>query len=172
MRKCKCIDGRAFCFNSFNYIDFNLDRCFGLKKKEKKDEEDKYIYKENLEEWFYLQREHNYQLSIKNKIYCEKCKSRYLEFKNFEEIPFNLIISINRGDGFKNKSNVIYTNHIKFNEIQYKLVGIIKRIENQDGEYFISLNLDYPNLIGQTEEHSDRDVVMLFYQKKIKISKN
>ena len=171
VRKCIC-DNETYCYNSFHYLDFNLDRCFSLKGNKE------YVYEPKLIQWFALQNNHNNQLSENHKIYCEKCKSikQQLEFKMFENCPFNLIISINRGDGFKNKNKVQISFFLNVPKIRYDLFGIIKRIEKEEGEYYISINKDYITntwIISQPKKpdekidnpfkHSEGDAILLFY---------
>ena len=169
-RICIC-DNRTYCYNSFHYLDFNLDRCFSLQG------DKEYVYEPVLKKWIELQHNHNNQLSENHKIYCEKCKSikPQLEFKMFEKCPFNLIISINRGDGFKNKNKVECKLIFNMFRSNYELVGIIKRIENEVGEYYISKNKDNSintwiisqqksiKLIDDPLKHSEGDVILLFY---------
>ena len=127
-----------YSFHLFPYIEFDLDRCNNDL---------------NLQNWFKTQNNINLTLNEDHKIICNSCQcfTKFFEFKQFYTMPHNFIISLNRGEGFKNNSNINipmlldltgnidnYKSFIKFN-----LVGIVKRITNDlDSEYYIALYLD------------------------------
>ena len=134
---------RNYSFSIFPYIEFNIDNCMKGDKNLKK-----YNYQPEIKQWFDLQKDRSKFLSVEHKISCQKCKSveTYYEFKHFYEFPNNLIIAINRGENYRNKSNVIYSKKLEIqSEIlnyNFKLVGIIKRMVDNKGEYFASIFLD------------------------------
>ena len=185
----------TYAYSIFPYIEFQLDRCF----KEKTIE-----YEPNLKEWFNIQIYHQYFLSKNHNIICPKANSitPHVEYKQFETYPQNLIIIINRGDIYRNTSKVIFPLNLKIEELkgikgildetgikqikevsekEFALVGIIKRMEEQNREYFISINYDSDkkiwihsdgNSLRKIDDpltHEEGLVVALFYSQKIKI---
>ena len=132
-----------YSFSIFPYIEFNIDNCMEENKILKK-----YIYQPEIKEWFHLQNNHGKFLSKEHKVFCEKCNSieAHYEFKIFYEFSNNLIIAINRGEKYSNKSNVIYSQKLEIKteilDYKFKLVGIIKRMVDNKGEYFASIYLD------------------------------
>ena len=167
MNQYQCRQG-IYSFNLFPFIEFDLDRC-DLSK--------------NLEDWFELQNNNCFILSQDHNIICKKCQAvkEHREFKQFYKMPQNLIISFNRGEGFRNSSPINYP--FRLNLIQkiekgqffsFNLVGIIKRvIDNKGEDYYISLNFD-PNkgwILSQKNnlsivnpaQHNEGMVMVLFY---------
>ena len=146
----------TYAYSIFPYIEFQLDRCLKNKTIE---------YEPNLEKWFDIQINHQHFLSPNHNIYCPIAKSitPHVEYKQFDTYPQNLIIIINRGEIYRNTSKVIFPLNLKIeefkgkkvindetgikevreaNEKEFTLVGIIKRMEEQNREYFISINYD------------------------------
>ena len=172
-----CINCKECLYNYslFSFIEFNLDRCY------KKNSNNIYVYESNVEKWFLIQQEHNKLLSEKQNIFCEACKcvTSHYESKLFENFPNNLIIVINRGEGYKNKSKINYSLTMNLGGLIFELVGVIKRMLDKDGEYFISINsiqntwiISKRNKINKIDNpinHSDGLVVLLFYSFKNKI---
>ena len=170
--KCECQE-KSYCYNSFPYIEFQLDRC----RSPAPNQRDKYIPEKDVEKWFIIQQEHKHKLSEKYKIICRTFSSinEQIESKIFKKLPLNLIISINRGENYENKMKVEYSLNIILSGKIYDLVGIIKRIKNEKEEYFISIYLNNnenkwficdKNTIEKKDsplEHSDGEVIMLFY---------
>ena len=136
--KCK-----YYSFNIFPYIEFNIDNCM-----EENEILNKYNYQPEIKEWFNLQNNHGKFLSVEHNILCPKCNNieDHYEFKQFYELSNNLIIAINRGDKYRNKSNVIYSQKLEIKaeilNYNFKLVGLIKRMMDNKGEYFACLYLD------------------------------
>ena len=133
----KCRNGN-YSFNLFPFIEFDLDRC-------KNDL--------NLKNWFEIQNNHCLILSQAHNIICTECKciTPHNEFKQFFNLPQNFIISINRGEGFKNTSNVIFPEILDLESMierkdsyhKFKLLGIVKRmIDNKENEYYIAVYFD------------------------------
>lgn len=167
-----------YSFSIFPYLEFIIDNCMEENKITKK-----YIYQPEIKEWFYLQYNHGKFLSVEHNISCPKCHSieAHYEFRHFYEFPNNLIIAINRGEKYRNKSILIYslkmeieTEILKYN---FKLVGVIKRMIDNKGEYFASIFLDNDTnewilcnrneltKVGNPLFFSEGLVVMLFYTK-------
>ena len=134
----KCREG-LYSFNLFPFIEFDLDICSN----------------QNLESWFQEQNNHCLDLSVEHNVVCQKCRCirPQNEFKQFFSLPPNFIISLNRGEGFRNQNNINFplildlSQKIEKKDSYYKfnLVGIVKRmVDNKGTEYYISIYLD-PN---------------------------
>ena len=169
---------KTYAYSIFPYIEFQLDRIFKHNTIE---------YEPNIKKWFDIQNKHIYVLNI----LCNKCKCiiSHKEFKQFDIFPKNLIIILNRGEAYKNTSKVIFPVNLKIKEIkamkdnyekkEFILVGIIKRMEEQNREYFISINYDSDKKIWILSDgnslkeidnplvHEEGLVVILFYSKII-----
>ena len=168
-----------YSYSLYPYVEFNLDNC--MKKKD--NSENEYEYEPNVENWFGLQFNHDKILSLDHNVFCKKCNriTTHVEFKQFEpeNFPKNLIISIYRGDEYKNKSKIDYP--LKLTSGKFELVGVIKRMIDDKGEYFASIYLDPDNnkwmlcersSIKEVSDHNALEeglVVMLFYRKYAQI---
>ena len=175
-RKNKC---ETYAYSVFPYIEFQLDRCLNDKTFE---------YEPNIKNWFIIQINHNHVLTKNHNIFCPKCKCVALhnEFKHLDTFPKYLIIVLNRGDAYRNTSKVIFPLDLKIVEVkamneiyekEFNLVGIIKRMEEQNREYFISINYDSDKAkwilsdgkslkeIDDPLTHEEGLVVILFYSK-------
>ena len=170
-RVCQKCNEKFYSFNVFPFIEFNLDVS------------SKYP---NFENWFKEQNEHYLELSEKLNIECKKCSciTPHNEFRQFYEFPNNFIISLNRGEGFKNNAKIDYPMLLDLSNIvekkesnsKFNLVGVVKRMVDRKGnEYYCSLYLDpYQNCwfindtnklskIKDPKEHSRGMVMLLFY---------
>ena len=171
--KCECKE-KNYCYSSFPYIEFQLDRCRCANPNQK----DRYIQEKEIEKWFIIQQNHKHKLSDKYKINCRTYLSinEQIESKKFKKLPINLIISINRGEKYENKSKVEYSLSLLLSGKIYDLVGVIKRIKNEkEEEYFISIYLNNKekkwficnkNSIEKGDNplaHSEGEIIMLFY---------
>ena len=166
----KCKEG-FYSFNLFPFIEFNLDVC------------SKYP---NFESWFKEQNEHYLELSEKLNIECPKCGciTPHNEFRQFFEFPNNFIISLNRGEGFKNNTKIDYPMVLDLSNIvekkdsnsKFNLVGIVKRmVDGNLNEHYCSIYLDpYQNCwlinninklskIKNPKEHNRGIAMLLFY---------
>ena len=165
-----CLNG-IYSFNLFPFIEFDLDRC-------KNDL--------NLQNWFKIQNNHCLILSQAHNIICQACKciTPHNEFKQFFNLPQNFIISINRGEGFKNTSIVKFPEILDLESMierkdsyhKFKLLGIVKRmIDNKGNEYYIAVYFDQflsswvisekkrLTRINNPFEHKEGMVLLLFY---------
>ena len=119
----KCNDG-FYSFHLFPYIEFDLDRCGNDL---------------NLVNWFIAQDYCQKVLDTEYHVVCQSCKciQKHNEFKQFYMLPQNLIISLDRGEGFKNDVNINYPTTLDLNGkvydshsyLKFNLVGIIKRLK-------------------------------------------
>ena len=165
-----CLNG-IYSFNLFPFIEFDLDRC-------KNDL--------NLQNWFKIQNSHCLILSQDHNIICQACKciTPHSEIKQFFNLPQNFIISINRGEGFKNTSIVNFPEILDLESMierkdsyhKFKLLGIVKRmIDNKGNEYYIAVYFDQflsswvisekkrLTRINNPFEHKEGMVLLLFY---------
>lgn len=174
----ECRQG-TYLMEMLPFIKFNLNICFNEKNIQK------YNQKE-IEKWFNTQNNNYVVLSKSQCIFCKHCKINQVhnEFKQFLQLPQNLIISIFRGDNCENKNSFNYGKTMSlfgYDEAKnnytknYKLIGIIKRYDEIDKEYYLSLYLDSftnswkefdKNVIKDCDDpmlHTKGDVIMLFY---------
>jgi hypothetical protein len=135
-------------------------------------------YESDIEKILSIQHNHCKYLSLKYKIYCNLCKcvQEQKEFKQYENFPKDLIFVINRGEGYKNQLPIDYK--MQLTSGGYDLIGVIKRMVDNKGEYFISINLDKDtnqwvlfekNKLTKVDSpfvYPNGLVVMLFYIKK------
>ena len=159
----------GYNFYSSPYIEFQLDKCFRVI--------DNNIcqFEPNIEAWFNIQTNHCKSLSEKHNIVCPKCNSGLNEFIQFEQFQKHLVIAINRGEGYTNHSKVAYNLKINLGKIIFDLVGVVKRISDETGEYFISISFDFDQntwIISDKESakpiinplaHSVGDEVIFYY---------
>ena len=125
-----------YAFNICPFIEFSLEKC-GMDLDLKK------LFESQNNKDLRLDRNYNYV--------CDNCKSirEFYEFKQFYEFRKYLIISINRGDGYKIKSAINFPMVLNLQGVVektlpfYNLVGVVKRvIDNKNEEYYISLYLN------------------------------
>lgn len=191
-RNCEnCKENGKYNYIVIPYLEFQLDRCLAFKKDQKDGN--------RLENWF--DNQFSSIIGSKNRLLskdykCEKCQqSKIREFKQIQtasEFQKYLIIGINRGEGYINDSKINYDLKLNLeinarkpnsqvcglNKFVYELIGIVKRINNEKKEYFISLNLDPSDRktwilsnkksikpIDNPIEHKEGEVILLFYQK-------
>ena len=167
----------TYSFNLFPYIEFDLER-----------------FKDNLNiaNWFNIQNNFNVILSKEHNIECKNCQCvrEHFEFKQFYKFPMNFIISINRGEGFKNRWPITFPKILNLqgyvekgdNKI-FDLVGIVKRmIDNNGNEYYMSIYYDNRNKVWNyydrihffqnnylAYDNNDGMVMLLFYSARINI---
>lgn len=174
-----CFNGCKKGFYSFNlhpFIEFDLDMVQG---------------EPNIENWFYLQNNKKVILNTEHKIICPNCNMvrDFREFKQFYNLPKCFIISLNRGENYKNIHQpqiplfLDLTNKIETRDCptQFNLVGIVKRsLDEKNEEHFIAIYKDKNNRWKKSEREkvedimdplADKDglVIMLFYSAIIQI---
>ena len=174
-----CFNGCKKGFYSFNlhpFIEFDLDMVQG---------------EPNIENWFYLQNNKKVILNTEHKIICPNCNMvrDFREFKQFYNLPKCFIISLNRGENYKNIHQpqiplfLDVTNKIETRDCptQFNLVGIVKRsLDEKNEEHFIAIYKDKNNRWKKSEREkvedimdplADKDglVIMLFYSAIIQI---
>ena len=149
-RICKKCNEGFYSFNIFPYIEFNLEL----------------IKKNKIQKWFKEQNERYLDLSENINIECKQCNcitSQY-EYKQFFEFPHNFIISLNRGEGFKNNTKIEYPIELDLSDavekkdsyLKFNLVGVVKRMIDPDkgNEYYCALYFDpYQNCWFSTEDN-------------------
>ena len=175
-----CLNGCGQSFYSFNihpFIEFDLDTVQG---------------EPNIENWFFLQNNKKVILNTEHKIFCSNCRmiKEFREFKQFYDLPKCFIISINRGENYKNDFQPPIPLYINLkNKIEsvtcpnneFNLVGIVKRfLDEKNEEHFIAIYKDKNNRWKKSEREkvediidplADKDglVIMLFYSAIIHI---
>ena len=132
-----CRDG-FYSFHLFPYIEFDLDRCGNDL---------------DLVNWFRTQNNCCFILNNEHNVVCQNCKCvrEHNEFKQFFNLPQNFIISLNRGDAFKNEVEVDPPLFLDLGGkiekadsfMKFNLVGIVRRLVDEKGtEYYVSIYLD------------------------------
>lgn len=165
-RNCKNCPKFGYNFCAIPYLEFQLDRCYNKNNQ----------FLPNISDWIFTQFNHGKYLNKEYNIVCASCKSQLEEFKQFEPLQKHLVIAINRGEGYINKSKVEFPLKLILSNFVYNLIGIVKRISDENSGYFISINLDYEdgktwiisdketlNSINDPFSHSIGDVILLFY---------
>ena len=137
-RICRTCMYGIYSFRVYPYLEFDLEVCG---------------QNTNLQNWFYNQKEHNKILEMSHYVSCPRCQCirEHNEFKQFYILPQYLIISINRGEGYKNEAYIDIPMNLNLqgniertdSPILYNLVGIVKRKkDDKDKEYYISKYYD------------------------------
>ena len=130
-----------YSFNYFNFVSFNID--LAQRKQNQL----------SLVNLFTLQ--NNILIKIEpNKLrFCHKCNSvqLHLQRKQFYSFPPFLVICLDRGYNCQNKTKVAYDLNMdllgNFELAEspqiFKLIGILKRLDKEDKEHYISLYYDF-----------------------------
>ena len=137
-RICRTCMYGIYSFRVYPFLEFDLEVC---------------RQNTNLQNWFYNQKEHNKILEMSHYVVCPRCQCirEHNEFKQFYILPQYLIISINRGEGYKNEAYIDIPMNLNLqgniertdSPILYNLVGIVKRKkDDKDKEYYISKYYD------------------------------
>ena len=173
---CEKCNLTTYTFDAFNHICFNLDLA------------QKYINQQNqieITNLFDIQNNIMLRLEETKYINCRHCKKimKHQQRKQFNTFPKYLIISLNRGSECHNKMNVSFGFDLnlsnKYDNLNspnnYRLIGMIKRMDKEGKEHYISLYFDYQmntwvyrdgsstNNINNPFSHMQGLVVMLFY---------
>ena len=161
-----CNNNNSYNYSLIPYYEFDLDRCSSKNAKNNTDK------KEDVKNWFNTQFGHKSEKHIQ----CNKCKSPILqESKTFLKWQTNLIVSINRGEDYHNRSKLKYDDIIIGGFI-FTLIGLVKRRINEKGEEsFISIHFDHSKntwILSNDNEIKEIDslseskkgvIVLLFY---------
>lgn len=174
---CACNKG-FYSFNIHPFIEFDLDMVQG---------------EPNMEMWFYLQNNKKVQLNIEHKINCPICHTvrEFREFKQFFIVPKCFIISLNRGENYRNtyQPTIPLMLDLAKNKIetrncptQFMLVGIVKRIvDKKNEEHFVAIYRDQSHNTWKLSErdkvsnimdpfsHTEGMVLILFYSAIVQI---
>ena len=180
----------TYTYQAFNFITFNLD----LVKK--------YLIKNNLQNMqnqlnllhcFIMQNDTLIQISNYSR-YCRNCKqnTEHSERKQFSTFPRYFIVCLDRGNECENKTKIFYDNmldlsgkHDNPNSYSYYMLkGIIKRLDKNDKEHYISLYFDYNQnswiirddsqikKLSSPFDHQEGYEVMFFYEAIINNNNN
>ena len=139
----------TYSYNSFNFVTFNLDLVH------------KYLIKNNYQNLlnqlniihcFIIQNETLIQIGNSSK-FCRNCKKNvdHSERKQFCTFPKYLIVCLDRGTNCENKTKVFYNNVLDLKNncdnpnsfINYRLIGLIKRLDINNKEHYVSIYYDY-----------------------------
>ena len=130
-----------YSFNNYYFVSFNIDLA------------EKYNNSLNLEGLFQLQNNICITIDATKQKYCRQCNSvqTHYQRKQFYTLPHFLIICLDRGYNCNNKKKILYNlelnlqnqSEVNVSPKQYKLVGIVKRLDKSDKEHYISLYFDY-----------------------------
>ena len=173
--KCK---NSNYSFNFFYFISFNIN----LAQKKQNNL--------NLQNLFTIQNNILVTIEMNKLKYCISCKSVQIHYqrKQFFSFPPFLVICLDRGYNCQNKSKIFYDmqlnleNNCQFNNSPkiFKLIGIVKRLDKNEKEHYISLYYDfqynswvlrddsYVTKINSPMEHK-QGIEMVFFYKEIQI---
>ena len=176
-RTCKKCEEFLYSFNIFPFIQFNMEKCKGVKK---------------IEQWFYKQTKQNHKIHLQDNVTCPKCRTstEHDEYKQFYRLPQNLILSLNWEDTKPDNIDIPEKLDLSDKIVEdaespmiFNLVGIIKKLKDEkDDEYYIAIYKD-PNEVDKAwmvsrkkELEKCKDIkeykgvpVLLFYSGKINI---
>ena len=172
--KCK---NSNYSFNFFYFISFNVN----LAQKKQNNL--------NLQNLFTIQNNILVAIEMNKLKYCTSCRSVQIHYqrKQFFSFPPFLVICLDRGYNCQNKSKIFYDmqlnleNNCQFNNSPkiFKLIGIVKRLDKNEKEHYISLYYDfqynswvlrddsYVTSINSPMEHN-QGIEMVFFYKVIK----
>ena len=130
-----------FSFNHFYFVSFNLHLVERTNK----------FNNLSIEKLFEIQNNICIKIDVNKYRICHKCKSVQVHYqrKQFFCYPHFLIISLERGNNCQIKNKIKYDlflnleKQCEMNKNKYKLVGIIKRLDKDGKEHYISLYFDY-----------------------------
>ena len=177
IRKCSKCNISTYLFTFFFSLEFDLNLPLLLKQKKSEI---------NLIDLFKMQNEINLDLKGLKQIQCIKCKKEeeHKESKVFYLLPFQLVLSFNRGNNNENKMEIDYPSKLdltecvkdkKYSPKFFNLVGIIKRCDIKSKEHYISIiynseektwyvfDDENSQKIEDYSNHKGGYVVMLFY---------
>ena len=185
---CKNCGLTTYTYQSFNFITFNLDL---VKKYLIKNNYQNMQNQLNIFHCFFMQ---NDTLYINCSRYCRNCKlnTEHHERKQFSTFPRYFIICLDRGTECENKTKIFYDNMLDLNDKRdnpnsysyYMLKGIVKRLDKNDKEHYISLYFDYNQnswiirddsqikKLSSPFDHQEGYEVMFFYEAIINNNNN
>ena len=177
-RKCLLL---TYSFNSFNFVTFNLDL---VQKSLIKYNSQNIMNELNISDCFSLQ--NNILIKIKgtSKI-CRNCKKiEHLERKRYYTFPKYLIVCLDRGNKCQNNLKIKYNPTLNLKDNcknsksynNFRLIGIIKRLDIQNKEHYLSIYFDCNlnswilrddsqcKIINSPKEHNQGIEIMFFYE--------
>ena len=180
IRNCYKCKAKSVSFSYFFSLEFELNVASFLKKGTKEID---------LLELFKMQNSISLHLRKLGKLLCKTCKkiTEHKESKIFYQFPYQLVLYFDRGSNHENNLKINYPEKLDISSISkeqkyspnlFDLVGIIKRIEINGGEHYISLILNYDDKnwylcdnekiekINSYLEYNNGDIMMLFYHGK------
>lgn len=173
-KQCCICHKNTYSFNLFSYVSFNLDLLTFNNQNSI-----------NIIDCFHIQNQTLLQLDKNKLIYCKYCKTyqNHGELKQFFSMPYFLIICFDRGTDCHNKINININDTLNIgNEADgqtslrnFQLNGIIKRVNRNNKEHYISLYFDHTkncwvmrddeNIqpINSPSVHTEGFIIMMFY---------
>ena len=172
----------TYSFTAFNFVTFNLDL---VQKYLVKHNYQNLMNQLNIYHCFMIQ--NDTLININNfSRFCRNCQQNqeHTERKQFYTFPRNLIICLDRGADFSNKTKVFYNEILDLKNCYdnpnsfncYMLKGIVKRMDIGDKEHYISIYYDFTQKswivrddsqiqkINSPFEHKQGFEVMIFYE--------
>ena len=165
-----------YYFNFYYYISFEINLAIRYKKSNL-----------SLENLFDIQNDICIPIGLNKFRYCEQCKSGqvHCQRKQFYCFPNFLIICLERGNNCQNKMKIIYDLKLNLEKKcdcvgnnNYQLVGIVKRMDKNEKEHYISIYYDYTDKswmlrddssltkINSPLEHNQGIEIAFFYKKE------
>ena len=173
-KECGFCKKDTYSFNLFSYVSFNLSLLPNNNSNTV-----------NILDCFHLQNQKILNLEKDKLIYCKYCKAyqNHHEAKQFFSMPFFLIICFDRGTDCSSKININISETLDLGKEvdgqtslkKFKLTGIIKRINKNNKEHYISLYFDYTKgcwvirdddniqKINSLYDHQTGFIIMMFY---------
>ncbi len=138
---CSQCGNAKYSFNYYYYISFDLNLAMKYKKNNDL----------SLEKLFDIQNDICIKIGMQKSRYCEKCKLVQIHYqrKQFYCFPHFLIVCLERGNNCNNKEKILYDIKLnldgkcEYGNTKFKLVGIVKRLDKNGKEHYISLYYDY-----------------------------
>ena len=179
---CSTCQLTTYSYQAFNFITFNLDL---IQKYLIKNNYQDILNQINLFHCFIAQNDTLIQINNFSR-YCRQCKQNniHTERKQFSTFPRYFVICLDRGADCENKTKVYYNNildlsakHDNPNSYNYfMLKGIIKRLDVNNKEHYISIYYDFnknswivrddSNIqkINSPFDHNQGYEIMFFYE--------
>ena len=130
-----------YSFNYFNFVSFDIN--LAQRKQNQL----------SLANLFTIQNKILITIDINKLRYCKQCKSVQVHYqrKQFYSLPPFLVICLDRGYNCQNKAKVAYDLNLDLQgnyELEeslqfFKLIGILKRLDKNEKEHYISLYYDF-----------------------------
>ena len=135
-RICRKDSEFIYSFSLFPFIEFDMEKCKDLE----------------IKDWFAKQNEQKHILYLQDNVFCDKCNQiqEHEEYKQFQTLPNNLIISLNWGENEPYNFEIpeildLSGNILKddFSPKKFKLTGVVKKLKNErEEDFYIAIYKD------------------------------